>query len=124
MPSKYEVAADETVPVARSIIARELVEKYKMKEAEAAKYLGVAQAAISKYITEKYSDSLKEKVRETELKMQEKRELIDYYIKKISEGKQEYVNVCICTICSIANNLLCTFSHVMAEDAAANSAKA
>ena len=44
MPSKYEIAAEETVPFARSMIARALVRKYKMKEVEVAERLGVAQA--------------------------------------------------------------------------------
>ena len=74
-------------------------------------YLGVAQAAISKYITCKYSENLKTQIKEIEQKIQSNRALIDSYIQKISEGKQEYVSVCICTICSTANNLVCSFSH-------------
>ncbi len=118
MPSKYETISEETVPAAKSIIARALVLKHNMNETDVAKRLGVAQAAISKYITEKYSDSLKEKVEEIEGKIQGQRELIDDYIKKISEGKEEYVNVCICTICGVANNIACAFSHAYAKKAA------
>ncbi len=118
MPSKYEIAADETVPVAKSIIARALVEKYNIREADVARYLGVAQAAVSKYVTEKYSDSLKKKVEEIEGKIQGHREVIDEYIRKIAEGKDEYVNVCVCTICSVANNIMCAFSHAYAESLA------
>lgn len=121
MPSKYETISEGTVPAAKSIIARALVLKHNMKEKDVAEYLGVAQAAISKYITEKYSDRLKEKVAEIEGKIQGQRELIDSYIRKISEGREEYVSVCICTICSIANNIACAFSHAYAKNAAAKS---
>ena len=123
MPSKYEVASDETVPIARSIIAKALVKKYNLKETEVAGHLGVAQAAVSKYITEKYSDNLKTKAKEIEGKMGNRRELIDSYISKIAEGKQEYVNVCICTICSTTNDFFCAFSHANATDLAVSSAK-
>lgn len=122
MPSKYETISEETVPAAKSIIARALVLKHNMKETDVAEYLGVAQAAISKYMTEKYSDNLKEKVREVESKIQGQRELIDSYIKKIAEGKEEYVNVCICTICSVANDIACAFSHAYAKKTAASGA--
>lgn len=119
MPSKYEIASDETVPVARSIIAKALVEKYNIKEKDIARYLGVAQAAVSKYITEKYSDNLKQKIEEIEKKIEDRRELIDVYIKNIAEGREEYVNVCVCTICSVANNIACSFSHAYAKKLAA-----
>lgn len=123
MPSKYEVAADETVPIARSIIAKELIEKYSLKETEVADYLGVAQAAISKYVTEKYSENLKGRIEEIEKKIESNRELIDDYIQKISEGKQEYVRVCICTICNIANDFSCSFSHAYSESIATSGMK-
>ena len=111
MPSRYELAADETVPAAKSIIAKVLAEKYDIKETDIADYLGVAQAAISKYLTEKYSDNLKRRIREIEGEIRGQRDLIDGYIKKIAEGNEEYVNVCICTICGIANDTICAFSH-------------
>ncbi|MDE1874012.1 MAG: hypothetical protein KGI04_02735 [Candidatus Micrarchaeota archaeon] len=119
MPSKYETISEETVPAAKSIIARALVLQHKMKETDVAEYLGVAQAAISKYITEKYSDSLKSKVAEIEAKIQDKRGLIDEYVRLIAEGKEEYVNVCICTICSVSNGIVCAFSHAIQEKAPA-----
>lgn len=111
MPSKYEIAAEETVPFARSMIARALVRKYKMKEVEVAERLGVAQAAISKYITESDSRLLTERAKNIESKIRSERAMIDAYIGKIAEGKREYVNTCICSICRAANDLDCAFSH-------------
>ena len=110
MPSKYETASDEAVPIARSIIARELIEKYKLKETEVAGYLGVAQAAISKYVRRKYSPQLNERMREIEARIESHRKLIDQYIEKISEGKKEYVGICICTLCNAINGFPCRFS--------------
>jgi predicted transcriptional regulator len=110
MPSKYETASDETVPIVRLLIAKELIKKYKLKETEVASYLGVAQAAVSKYMTGKYSERLKERIKVIEGKMQGHRELIDSYIRKISEGKKEYAGICICTICGFANGFFCAFS--------------
>ena len=69
-------------------------------EAQAAKLLGVAQAAISKYITGKCSDRLKGKAKGVEARTHAKKDLIDGYIKEISEGREEYVNICICTFAS------------------------
>ncbi|VVB77251.1 Uncharacterised protein [uncultured archaeon] len=115
MPSKYETASDDAVPIARSIIARELIAKYKMKEMEVAGHLGVAQAAISKYLHQKYSDRLNSRVAEIEAKLEKNRKLIDFYIEKISEGHREYVGVCICTLCSAINGFPCKFSHAGPE---------
>lgn len=102
------------MPIARSIIAKELVEKYQLKQTEVANYLGVAQAAVSKYIAGKYSDNLRVKIQEMEVKLGDNRKLIDSYIEKIAQGKKEYVNICICTICSVGNGFFCAFSHAAA----------
>ena len=120
MPSKYELASDETVPVARSIIAKALIGKYNLTESEAAKRLGVAQAAVSKYVTGKYSDNIRGKIKSMEAKMQDQKELIDVYMKKISEGREEYVNACICTMCNVANGFNCAFSHAYSKRIAAS----
>jgi predicted transcriptional regulator len=112
MASKYELAADKTVPAARMIISRALVQKYGMNETEVANYLGIAQAAVSKYLTGKYSDALKKSAKATEGKLQGHRRLINGYIKKISEGDKKYSGICVCTICSIANNFNCALSGV------------
>ena len=103
MPSKYETASDEAVPIARSIIARELVGKYKLNETEVAGYLGVAQAAISKYVRKKYSRKLNKRI-----------------VEKISEGKKEYVSICICTLCKSINGFPCKFSKADAYEGSAS----
>ncbi len=120
MPSKYETASDEAVPIARSIIARELVGKYKLNETEVAGYLGVAQAAISKYVRKKYSRKLNKRIAEIEAQIEAHRKPIDLYIEKISEGKKEYVSICICTLCKSINGFPCKFSKADAYEGSAS----
>src|SRR3972149_6305302 len=44
-----EVAAKSVIPALRAMVARELMEEYRMKQKLVAERLGVTQAAISKY---------------------------------------------------------------------------
>ncbi|MDE1762117.1 MAG: hypothetical protein KGH59_01220 [Candidatus Micrarchaeota archaeon] len=104
MTSVYETAANEVVPAIRSYIAKELTEKHNLSEERVAALLGVAQAAVSKYINEKYSD----RVKEMEAKLN--KELIDKYVAKIAEGQKAYVNACICRLCHSVNKFDCAFS--------------
>ena len=48
-----EIIARYILPVFRSIIAKDLIEKYDLTQVEAAKRLGTTQAAISQYIHSK-----------------------------------------------------------------------
>jgi predicted transcriptional regulator len=51
----YERAMRETIPAVRIAIAKALRESYGMKEIEIANQLGIAQAAVSKYLGGRYS---------------------------------------------------------------------
>jgi len=48
-----EVVARYVLPVFRSLVARELIEKYEFTQVDAAEKLGTTQAAISQYIHSK-----------------------------------------------------------------------
>jgi predicted transcriptional regulator len=104
MINGYARATNEIIPAVRSMIAKELHERYQMKEQEIAKYLDVAQAAVSKYLNGEYS----KKIKEIEAKID--KSAIDAYISKIVQGKKEYVNMCVCTICHKENEFGCKFS--------------
>jgi predicted transcriptional regulator len=104
MPTMYETATNEILPAIRSYIAKELM-KHGMSEEKIANLLGVAQAAISKYVNEKYS----EKVKEIESKIDTK--IIDAYITKMLGGEKVYVNACICKICQSICAFDCVFSN-------------
>ncbi len=81
-----------------------------MKEQEIAKYLDVAQAAVSKYLNDNYS----EKIKEIEAKIDRKK--IDAYIAKIAQGRKEFANICICTVCHDQNLFDCKFSKAETKE--------
>ncbi len=110
MPSMYEIAADETVPAARAMIAKMLIEKYGMKEAKVAELIGVTQAAISKYVNKKMY-RVNEKIKNIESKLGDEKKLLETYVKNLSEDHKEYVDVYICTLCNKVNGFKCALSH-------------
>ena len=99
----YENATREIVPAVRSYLAKELI-KRGLGEEKIASLLGVAQAAVSKYANDRYS----EKVKKIERRIDKK--IIDAYIDQIVLGKKEYANACICKICQSICAFDCTFS--------------
>lgn len=44
-----EVAVKSTVPAVKALLAKELVEKHKLRQDETAEILGISQSAVSKY---------------------------------------------------------------------------
>jgi predicted transcriptional regulator len=96
----YNNAYDNIVPAARALIAKRLSQQG-INEDKIAHILGVTQAAISKYITNKYSEAIKD----TESKID--KTIVDKYIDYIVNGKEEYTNACICAICKSMNNFNC-----------------
>ncbi len=102
----YEKAEKEIVPAARLFIAAELKRRYDMKEQEIANLLGVAQAAVSKYLNGRYSEKVSE-LKEAIMKD----ERFNLYIEKIHEKKEHYVELCICTVCRTMTNFKCKFSY-------------
>lgn len=89
----YESAANEVIPAIRSRLAKILIEKYSVKEEKVAEILGVAQAAISKYRSGKYS----QKIKEIEEKLND--ELIEKYAKALSESGKEKSREALCALC-------------------------
>ena len=53
MSASCEAFARHVLPLYRSFVAKELIEKYGYTQMEAAKKLGTTQAAISQYVTSK-----------------------------------------------------------------------
>lgn len=100
----YEKAAKEIVPAARAMIARQLSEKYNMTECRIAAILGIAQAAVSKYLNSKQSEVTKA------LSARISDSYITDYIEKIAAGDTKSLNMCICSICCSINDFGCSFS--------------
>ena len=47
-----------TIPAVRVVVAKSLKKNYNMNQSEIAKSLGVAQAAVSKYLSNRYSTKI------------------------------------------------------------------
>ncbi len=99
--SSYIEAYDYIVPAARASIAKALVNNHNMSEKDAARILGVTQAAISKYISNKYS----EKIKEIELRIDSI--TVEKYISQIIDGNAKHMGECICKICQTLSPFDC-----------------
>lgn len=53
MDPQCEIIGKYVLPLFRSMLARELVQKYHLSQTEAAKKLGTTQAAVSQYLSSK-----------------------------------------------------------------------
>jgi predicted transcriptional regulator len=53
MDPQCEIIGKYVLPIFRSLLAKELVQKYHMTQTEAAKKLGTTQAAVSQYLSSK-----------------------------------------------------------------------
>jgi predicted transcriptional regulator len=53
MDPQCEVIGKYVLPIFRSMLAKQLVQKYKLSQTEAAKKLGTTQAAVSQYLSSK-----------------------------------------------------------------------
>lgn len=105
MAGGYERAAKEIIPAVRSALIKELKSGYGITEESIARHLDVTQAAISKYVTNKYSKksgAIEERI---------DKELVRKYAKALVEGNKKSANICICTICNALNDFGCKFSY-------------
>jgi predicted transcriptional regulator len=64
MDPQCEVIGKYVLPVFRSMLAKELVQKYRLSQTEAAKKLGTTQAAVSQYLSSKRAYKGMEQVEE------------------------------------------------------------
>ena len=53
MEPQCEIVGKYVLPIFRSMLAKELVQKYHLSQTEAAKKLGTSQAAVSQYLSSK-----------------------------------------------------------------------
>jgi predicted transcriptional regulator len=104
MASGYERAYKEIIPAARAALIIELKKKYDIKEEAISKYVGITQAAISKYLNGRYSTRIKEIVEKID------KTTIETYAERIANGQPEAINKYLCTICNTMNNFNCRFS--------------
>jgi predicted transcriptional regulator len=99
MDPQCEIIGKYILPIFRSVLAKELVQKYQLSQTEAAKKLGTTQAAVSQYLSSKRAYKGIEQVQEYMPKIQAMaaetaRKLIN---KEISPGD---VTLDFCKLCS------------------------
>jgi hypothetical protein len=93
MLENYIYAHKTVVPAVRAKLAKKLVSDMHMSEDEAAKRIGVTQAAVSKYLSGKYSQHIKE----VEAKIDS--EIIDRRAQGIAAGSSGEAEACVCETC-------------------------
>jgi predicted transcriptional regulator len=81
----YEMALRLTIPAVRIAVSSTLSKKYAMSETDIAKNLGIAQAAVSKYLSENYSPKIGAIVKFIESNRMEM-EIVDTILKEKSQN--------------------------------------
>jgi len=95
-----ELIVKYLLPAFRSLIAKELTEKYGFTQTQAAKKLGTTQAAISQYLGSKRGEKY---IKEAE-KLPEARKLIEEIAKSIAEEKATTIQT-MQKFCQLCKNL-------------------
>jgi len=98
--SAYEEAAHGTVPAIRASLSVALAKKYKMSECEIAEALGITQAAVSKYLSGKYSSKIKR------LQARISKSMLDEGAESIAAHKASAA-ACLCDICESIRTSKC-----------------
>jgi predicted transcriptional regulator len=94
---KCEDFVKKFLPIFRSLVAKELIEKYKLSQVEAAAKLRVTQAAISQYFHLKRGGKRIEELKNINLF----KPLIEEAARKIAEEQNLEVNAEFCKFCKV-----------------------
>ena len=104
-PLPCELAVRIVIPSLRALVARELTQRYSMKQEEAASALGVTQSAISQYVRNARGNTLNLEGIESI------QEIVDSAAKQLASGKASagQINVLYCNACRVVRKkkLLC-----------------
>ncbi len=104
--SRYEKAYKEIIPAARAALITEFKKRYDAKEDAIACYVGITQAAISKYLNGKYSDKIKAVAEKVD------RSTVEAFAGRIAKGESDAVDKYMCTVCLMLNDSFrCKFSR-------------
>lgn len=96
MRTLCETMAMYIIPAVRAMVARDLIEKYRMTQKEAAKRLGMTQPAVSQY--KKHLRGIRTKILDNETKIGSMISQISSSLAK-NEMSHEEAAVEICKIC-------------------------
>lgn len=94
MHTEYEMMVKEFLPALRAKAARVLSEKYQVNQMKIASMLDTTQAAVSKYLSGKYSD----KVKEFEATIDEKE--VDEFVKSVMKESRYDAQKHVCKMCA------------------------
>lgn len=104
----YEVAVKQVIPAARLSIIKSLNSKYRLNETQISRIMGISQAAVSKYLSGKYSDGVVHMEKMVDQRLVEECTQAVAGMKGEAEGT---VNMYICRICKSVNDFGCKFSR-------------
>ena len=100
MPTSCEYIARSYLPLYRALVAKELIEKYRYTQKQAAKKLGTTQPAISQYLSSKRGrkgipnyDEILRVVKETAIRVAKKAAKTEISQKELSNS--------FCDLCKI-----------------------
>ena len=93
-----EIVVQDVLPAVRALVAKELMEKYKMTQTDVAKKLGVTQAAVSQYSRHLRGYKVKALVKDNSVKKE-----IEKLAKSVASGEMDAIIAMkeLCLICSL-----------------------
>ena len=99
MDPQCEIIGKYVLPIFRSMLAKELVQKYHLSQTEAAKKLGTTQAAVSQYLSSKRAYKGLEQAEEflPKIQVMASETAIKLVTKEISAGD---ITLDFCKLCS------------------------
>mgnify|MGYP001600035139 CR=1 FL=1 len=109
MLTPCETIIKRFLPAIRSSVTKELFNKYNFTQEEIAKRLGVTQASISKYLSGKYTKSIKDL--EKKQKIKEISEKLSLFIASNKANKVKLVSH-ICNSCVEFHGITCEYREI------------
>ncbi len=95
MLAPCEVAVKSVIPAIRAYVAKELIYTYKMKQTDAALYLGITQTAVSKYLSNVRGQAIRiDRTKEIQNKMDEIASMIAHNEVSGPQLMLEFCDVC------------------------------
>lgn len=112
MKTPCELMVNKILPSFRAEIVKNLIEKYKMKQTDVAKVLGISQGSISLYTT-----STRAKDKKFLQLFPEIRRYTEKIAKKIASGKLKSTPLMLCAVCKRIrkNNNFCKYHKQFAQ---------
>ena len=114
MLTPYEIIVKTALPAIRSMIARDLTEKYKLKQKEIANLMHITQAAVSYYLTHSRGKYIKY-LEGTEINTMIDR-LSDKIYKEKPSARDLILEINKIIIYMMKNKYLCTYHELLEPD--------